>query len=361
MNAPERLIPIQNAHANTVTEPNYPRNLWWVAARAEEVTRTPLGLWLLDEPVVLFRKEDGTAVALDNRCPHRWAPLSEGQLVGDNIRCPYHGFEFAADGRCVKIPTQEQIPAKACVKSYALVEQGPVIWIWMGDADKADAALVPDANWLGESQWSWVTGTETIDANYRLLKENVLDLTHVPFVHVNTIGATDWTRPPVVTQTETTVTYTQDFPPTPVPPVYGIPTGVGMQKPVARKNWGTSFTPAYHQGFVEIVDPQPEPGARDRWLFSVCHMTTPISPTQFVYRWFMGWNIELPESYLEAMRANVPKGFAEDKAILEAVQQMVMRDPRGMRHPEVIVQADQGAIQFRRKLDAQLAAERGAS
>ena len=311
MNAPERLIPIQNAHANTVTEANYPRNLWWVAARAEEVTREPLGLWLLDEPVVLFRKEDGSAVALDNRCPHRWAPLSAGKLIGDNIQCPYHGFEYAADGRCVRIPTQEQIPSKACVKSYPVLEQGPVVWIWMGDAEKADPALVPDTTWLGEAQWSWVSGTETINANYRLLKENVLDLTHVPFVHIN-----------------------------------------------ARKNWGTSYTPAYHRGYVEIVDPQPAPGARDRWLFSVCHMTTPVSPSQFVYRWFMGWDIDLPESYLQAMRDNVPKGFAEDKAILEAVQQMVMRDPRGMHHPEVIVQADQGAIQFRRKLDAQLAAER---
>jgi vanillate O-demethylase monooxygenase subunit len=139
--------------------------------------------------------------------------------------------------------------------------------------------------------------------------------------------------------------------------VYGIPTGVGMTKPVDRENWGTSFSPAAHRGFVEIVDPSPSPGARSKWLFSVQHLVTPESPTRFRYQWFMGWDISLSANYLNAMRENVPKGYAEDKFILEKVQEMILRDPRHLDHPEFIVRADEAAIQGRRKLAALLSKE----
>ena len=77
---------------------NYPRNMWWVAARTDELTTTPLARWILEMPVVLYRTESGEPVALDDRCPHRWAPLSEGQVEGEELRCPYHGMRFGTDG-----------------------------------------------------------------------------------------------------------------------------------------------------------------------------------------------------------------------------------------------------------------------
>ena len=112
---------------------NYPRNCWWVAGFADEIGRDPIDRFILDRPVLLYRKEDGQAIALDNRCPHRWAPLSLGRLVGDAIECPYHGITFGPDGNCVKIPSQKTVSEDCKVRSYPLVETGPFIWIWMGD------------------------------------------------------------------------------------------------------------------------------------------------------------------------------------------------------------------------------------
>jgi len=362
MNAPLRNAPIPLALANTVTEANYPREAWWMAARSEEVTRRPLGLWMLDEPIVLYRRENGEVVALDNRCPHRWAPLSNGKLVGDDIACPYHGLQFNAEGRCTHIPSQTQIPSKACVKSYPVIEAGPTVWLWMGTPEKADPSLMPDVGWLGDEKWKWVSDTTVVHANYRLLKENVLDLTHIPHVHPVSIGATDWTSPPEVTVNDLGhITYTQHFPAGPLAPPYRMAMGVAPDRPIARKNYGTSFTPAYHQGFVELVDPDPQPGQRSAWTFTVCHITTPVSPTEFVYRWYMGWDIDLSPEFLTGMHKAVIGGYQEDKEILESVPDMVTRDPRGMHYPEVLLQADQAPMRFRRKLDDLLAKERTAA
>ncbi|MES2262767.1 MAG: aromatic ring-hydroxylating dioxygenase subunit alpha [Pseudomonadota bacterium] len=356
MNSPKEFPLTRQAFSQPA---NYPHNLWWYAARADEVLREkPLGLWLLDQPVVLYRKLDGTVVALDNRCPHRWAPLSEGKVDGDNIVCPYHGFKFCPAGDCVEIPTQATIPSKAKVKAYPVIERDSLVWIWMGDPDLAATQELPlDTAWLIDPDWSLVSGFTSVDANYQLLKENILDLTHLPHVHPVSIGASDWNTPPKVETTEETVGYRLDFPAAPLPPVYGIPTGLGMQTPAERSNWGTSYSPAAHRGFVEIRNPNPKPGERETWLFSVMHLTTPESPTRFRYQWYMGWNVALSEEYLAAMRANVPKGYAEDKFILEQIQQMILRDPRHLDHPEIIVQADQAAIQSRRKLGKLLAQE----
>ena len=317
---------------------------------------------MLDEPIVLYRKEDGTVVALDNRCPHRWAPLSDGKLVGDDISCPYHGLRFGSQGECTHIPSQTQVPSKARVKSYPVIESGPIIWLWMGPPELADPKLLPDVGWLSDPKWRWVSGTTVVNANFRLLKENVLDLTHIPHVHGNSIGASDWTHPPEVTVNEQGhVTYTQHFPAGPLAPPYRMAIGVGPDKVMSRKNYGTSFTPAYHQGFVDFADPAPAPGGRHEYRFSVCHITTPISPTQFIYRWYMGWDIALTPEFLDGMSKAVQVGYAEDKKILESVQDMIVRDPRGMHYPEVLLQADQAAMRFRRGLDAALAKERDPS
>ena len=95
---------------NGMLQDNYPRNMWWVAAHRDEVTTKPLSRWLLETPVVLYRLEDGTPAALYDRCPHRWAPLSEGHVRDDKIICPYHGMEFNTGGRCTKAPTQTMMP-----------------------------------------------------------------------------------------------------------------------------------------------------------------------------------------------------------------------------------------------------------
>lgn len=125
---------------------NYLKNTWYAAAWNSEVepaklfTRT-----LLDEPILFFRDSKNQLNALHNRCPHRFAPLSAGKHLGDSVQCAYHGLEFGGDGNCTKNPHGDgKIPRGACVKRYPVVERYSLVWIWMGEPEKADATLIPD-------------------------------------------------------------------------------------------------------------------------------------------------------------------------------------------------------------------------
>ena len=118
-----------------------------------EIGRKPLGRIILDEPVVFYRTEDGTPVALEDRCPHRRLPLSMGKLVGDDVlQCHYHGLRFDRTGACVRVPGQDMIPQTARVKSYPVVERYHWLWIWMGDPALADPAKIPDYHWLDDPE-----------------------------------------------------------------------------------------------------------------------------------------------------------------------------------------------------------------
>ena len=131
----------------------YVRNAWYVGAWDHEVTRGMRRRILLDEPILFFRCEDGTPVALEDRCCHRQAPLSMGKLIGDIVKCPYHGLEFDQTGACVKVPSQDRVPASARVKSFPVIEKNQWMWIWMGDPAKADPALIEDFHWLDDPGW----------------------------------------------------------------------------------------------------------------------------------------------------------------------------------------------------------------
>ena len=126
------------------------RNYWYVAATDAEVGRKPLARTILGEPIVFFRTEEGAPVAMEDRCAHRHLPLSMGKLVGDELQCHYHGLRFGTDGRCTRIPGQEQIPRCAKVKTYPVAERYHWIWIWMGDPALADPAKITDFHWLDD-------------------------------------------------------------------------------------------------------------------------------------------------------------------------------------------------------------------
>jgi vanillate O-demethylase monooxygenase subunit len=165
----------------------YVRNAWYVGAWSHEVAagRTFLRR-IMDEPVVFFRGEDGEPIALFDRCPHRGMPLSKGRVRGGTVRCIYHGVVFGGDGACVEIPAQTVIPSKMCVRSYPLVEKWRWIWIWMGDPALADPSLIPDYEMLGIGRPGYSSTpmfVAEMKANYELLHENLLDNSHVSFLH----------------------------------------------------------------------------------------------------------------------------------------------------------------------------------
>src|SRR5690606_1564521 len=141
--------------------------------------------------VLLYRKGDGSVVAMEDRCIHRGLPLSMGWRDDDKVVCRYRGFKYSFDGKLVEIPTQDRCPKRGALRTFPIVERAPFLWIWMGPEEEADIEEVSDFPWLRDPNWVWAGGHLNIKANYMLLKENVLDLTHFPFVHQTTFGALD--------------------------------------------------------------------------------------------------------------------------------------------------------------------------
>ncbi|MFL6624298.1 MAG: Rieske 2Fe-2S domain-containing protein [Sulfurifustaceae bacterium] len=170
----------------------YLRNCWYVAAWDYEVTRTMFARDILGESILLYRKEDGTPVAMSNVCPHRFAPLHKGKLIGDVVECPYHGLQFDCTGQCVKNPHpggNGPIPTRAKVPSYPVLEKWGAIWIWMGHKTP-DLSMLPDFSWLDRPQeWRAVRDVLVVNAHYELIMDNVMDLTHLSYVHPGGLGS----------------------------------------------------------------------------------------------------------------------------------------------------------------------------
>ncbi len=165
------------------------RNAWYVAAWTHEIEPGRIhARTIIDQPLVLYRTADGGIVALEDRCPHRFAPLSLGRLEGDALRCMYHGLKFAPDGKCIEIPGQKLIPQSACVRRFPLQVVGSWVWVWMGDADKADAAPLPPTIALDDPAYRLQAGQLDYDAHYLLIDDNLLDLSHLSFAHEKTLG-----------------------------------------------------------------------------------------------------------------------------------------------------------------------------
>jgi len=165
------------------------RNAWYVAAWNHElIDGKKLARTILEQPIVIYRGASGQVVALDDRCCHRAAPLSMGRIEGDDIRCMYHGMKFDPAGKCIQIPGQEMIPPKLGVRSYPVVERYNLIWIWTGDAERADPGLIVDYPPLSDPKWRGLPGYMHYKANWLLIVDNLSDFAHLAFVHTNTLG-----------------------------------------------------------------------------------------------------------------------------------------------------------------------------
>ena len=174
---------------------SYVRNAWYVAAWSDDVGDGKLvPRTIMDEPIVLYRKADGAVAAIEDRCAHRFAPLHMGKIVGgDRIQCPYHGLEYDHTGACVLNPHgAKNIPSRARVQSYPVIEQHKAVWIWMGGAP-ADPAKVPDFGVLDNVPELHTTKRDSIviRANYQLIIDNLLDLSHTSYLHDGILGNQD--------------------------------------------------------------------------------------------------------------------------------------------------------------------------
>jgi len=143
------------------------KNAWYVAALSPEVGREPKAVRLLGEAVVLYRTQDGAAVALEDACPHRKLPLSMGRIKGDAIECGYHGLTFDCSGACIDAATQARIPPFAKVRSYPVQDKYGLLWIWMGDPAHTVANPVFEMANHGQPGWGLTKGDQLlVDCHY---------------------------------------------------------------------------------------------------------------------------------------------------------------------------------------------------
>jgi phenylpropionate dioxygenase-like ring-hydroxylating dioxygenase large terminal subunit len=167
----------------------YLRNAWYMAGWANEVGDNGLARMILGKPVYLYRLKDGSPAAILDRCPHRFAPLSKGERDGDVLICGYHGLRFDGDGQCVHNPFGDKIPTGSSVRTYAVVEQDDIVWMWGGEAREADPSLIPDFAFIPDSSTNrTVAGYTLMHANYEYGTDNLMDLSHIEFVHKGTFA-----------------------------------------------------------------------------------------------------------------------------------------------------------------------------
>ncbi len=146
------------------------KNCWYVGAWDHElIDGKLLSRVLLNEHVLLYRAESGKVVAMNDRCPHRGALLSQGRIEGDAVRCMYHGIKFDCTGKCVQIPGQDMIPPKMRVRTYPVHEIGHLVWIWVGDPAKADISKIVNLPYMTDRNWKGLPGYLHYDASYLLI------------------------------------------------------------------------------------------------------------------------------------------------------------------------------------------------
>ena len=342
---------------NGMLEDNYPRNMWWAAAHVDEVKDGPLARWILETPVVIYRLENGTPAALYDRCPHRWAPLSEGHVCGDKIVCPYHGMEFDTTGLCTKAPTQKMQPNIARIPAYPVREAGAFLWIWMGDPEVIDREP-PEVGYQTDPNWSFLHGYYEVAANWVMIRENVFDLTHIAFLHKNTFKQNDWINAPDSFMEGDVLCYQQEFELAPLSPLFCAGMGLPEDKPVKRVQKGTMPSLAISFSDWNVHDPAPEPGRRSDFIMRGCHIVTPAQRGRTHYFWGSAFDVPaLSDEVIAKTKASVIEAFDEDKHLLEIMQRQIAADPRGLSYLEVTLGPDKGGIRVRQILNKMLEAE----
>ena len=326
------------------------RNSWYMAAWSSEITKeTLVARTILTEPIVFFRDESGMAQALQDRCPHRFAPLGKGKLVAGKLQCPYHGLEFDGKGHCVHNPHGDGgIPKAARVKSYPVHERDMIVWVWMGDADRADTSCLPDFSFLVNAKpTARNTGYLPTRANYQLLCDNIMDLSHADYLHASSLGGGSITRSTAeVTEDGNTVKIIWRVNDDVVPPAFARE----MPDPTARANqwtqvvWSPPCALRLSIG-VELPDGgmlHPEG----------LHIMTPETEATTHYFYANTRNFQADNAeYNHIVDQLIINAFSnEDKPMIEAQQNRMGTTDLFALNP-VLLSIDAGAVRVRRKLD----------
>ena len=339
----------------------FPRNHWYVACTPAEIDDKPLGRTVCNERIVFYRGAEGQAVALEDWCPHRGAPLSLGTVVEGKLVCGYHGLEMGCDGKTVAMPGQ-RVASFPPIRRFPVVERHGFIWLWPGDPALADEALIPDLHWAREPGWAYGGGLFHIACDYRLMIDNLMDLTHETYVHATSIGQKEIDETPCATRVEGDHVVTERFMNgIQAPPFWQMALrshALPTDQPVDR--WQICrFSPPSHV-MIEVGVALAGRGgyhapAEAKVSSLVVDFITPETDTSMWYFWGMARNFRADDRALTAqIRDGQHRIFSEDLAVLEQQQRNHSQWP-GRRLLKLNI--DAGGVHARRIIDKLVAAE----
>jgi len=333
------------------------KNAWYVAAWDREVRRDLRAVTILGERIVLYRSLAGDPVALEDACVHRKLPLSMGRLKDDRVECGYHGMVYASDGHCVFAPGCQRIPSIARVRSYPVVSRYGLVWIWMGERARADSAAIFQVEHWDDPAWGRNLGDSmTVGCNYLFITDNLLDPTHVAWVHRSSFGNDACAEVPVeTTERPDGVIASRWMKAVEVAPFY---------VPLVRFSGCCDRLQHYevrypsHAIIRAVFAPAGGAGEGanhpDAMVMDSYNFMTPVDEDRTRYFWFQLRNFSPQDAALsKAMDEGVRAAFAEDRVVLEAVHQ-------GFRHQatrNIDLAFDRPQLVFRRKLAQMIAAE----
>lgn len=324
---------------------------WYVAAFAGEVASDLLSRKLLERNILLFRTSSGEVVALDDRCAHRSFPLSQGQRDGDTIICGYHGFRYDANGDCIEVPAMTVCPKSIGVRRYPLVEKGPLLWIWMGDPELAATAPIPDTSFLSSPDWETSQGYLHLSGNYVSLHENLLDLTHLSYVHAKTFGTPEYARAPYLTElNDGHYLVRREVIPTILPPVWAEPSGLAGIKTAARVAQSEYLSPGYHRVSTSFFDTAVPEDEREVSSIRTAHLPTPESSGSTHYFIVHARDFALGSGAVtQTMHDRLFAAFREDVVALEHLERRLVETPASEFY-EISVATDAPSVAMRRHL-----------
>ncbi|MBT9246358.1 aromatic ring-hydroxylating dioxygenase subunit alpha (plasmid) [Gemmobacter fulvus] len=335
------------------------KNAWYVGAWSHEVTHSLKQIIMLGEKICVYRNSQGEVIALEDACPHRKLPLSKGRIKDDNVECGYHGLTFDCAGQCVWAPGGGRMPSAAKVRPYPVHEKYGLVWIWMGNAAIADADEIIDIPNFYDPDWGMNSGDAMeLKCNYLLMCDNLLDPSHVAWVHETSFAqAATRDTPLKVTKTEVGVIVHRWMMNVDAAPFYAKI--IGFEGKCDRLQHYEVRYPS-HALIRSIFTPAGTGGPdgtlhQDTFVMDSYNFMTPVNDGETRYYWFQLRNIRPKDEELsKLMAADVRGAFEEDRAILNEVQ-IGMNSKTS---PHIDLSIDAGQLRFRRQLEAMIAEER---
>lgn len=312
----------------------WPRNAWYVAAMGSEVTDKPLGRQICGERMVFYRTHDGSISALEDFCPHRGAPLSLGTVRDSVLVCGYHGLAVNCSGRVDSMPGQ-RVNNFPPVKAYPVIERYGFIWVWPGDPDQADAAKLHHLPWAESDKWAYGGGQYHINCDYRLMIDNLMDLTHETYVHASSIGQKEIDEAPVRTHVDGQEVITSRYMDgVKAPPFWQMALqGAGLSPDAIVDRWQICRFNLPSHVMIEVGVALAGKGGYDadpahKAASIVVDFITPETETSHWYFWGMARQFTVTDETLtNTIRDGQGKIFAEDLDMLEQQQRNLLRYP----------------------------------